>query len=308
MRHTTGAKSTPIGTPSTGVDLAVLPVFVAVAREASFAGAARRLGLDRSRVSRVIATLESALGQVLFVRTTRSVRATPEALELLERVEPALATLHGALDRAGDRSSDAPRGEVVVTSSPEVARELVAPLVPGFRTAHPGVHVRLVATESVLDLAKHGIDLALRLGRPGQGSGVARRIATLGAAFYAAPSYLERRGVPRGPDDLARHEGLWPSPPRGTAAFGGSRDRAATAAVTGDFAFLAAVARAGGGIALLPSFLAEDDVARGQLVRVLDGPTAMRTPLYLVTRSERPLPARVTALQRTLVAGLARGR
>lgn len=331
MKHHTAAKRTPIAGPApradrerppsplapplkvvsgafAALDLAALPVFVAVARDSSFALAARRLGLDRSRVSRIIGALEAALGLVLFVRTTRSVRATPEAIELLERIGPALATIRSALDRAGDRADDAPRGEVVVTASPEVARVLVAPLIPGFRAANPGVQVRLLATDDVLDLARAGVDLALRLGRPGPASGVAKRIATLGAGFFAAPAYLTRRGVPRSRDDLAAHEGLWPAPPKGTTAFVARNDRPPAAAVSGDFSFLAAVARAGGGVALLPTFLADEDVAQGRLVRVLGEAVSERTALYLVTRPERPLPARVAALHRYLVQGLGAGR
>lgn len=281
-----------------------LPVLAAVAHEGSFALAARRLGVDRSRVSRVIGEVEAALGTVLFMRTTRAVRLTAEGAALLDQVAPALATIARALEGASD-AAEGPRGTVVVTASPEVARGLVAPLLPGFRRSFPGVQVQLVASDAVLDLARHGVDLALRLGRQGTASGVARRLGTVAAGFFAAPTYLERRGVPRALGDLVHHDGLWPTPPRGTAAFDLGHGPPPPAAITADFASLAAVARAGGGVALLPTFLAAEDVEAGRLVRVLAEVAAPKAALYLVARPERPRPARTAALHRWLVDNLA---
>lgn len=296
MKHKTVADDAP------RPPLEALPVFLAVARLQSFSGAALALRLDRSRVSRIIAQLERRLGVPLFARSTRHVRPTPEGLELLDRVGPAMTSLEQAFERLG-HLADTATGMVTLTTSPDLARHLVAPLLPGFRQAHPGVRVEVIATEAVVDLTHDGIDLALRLGRPGRLAGVARKLAPLPAAFFAAPSYLERRGVPRAAADLANHETLWPRPPRDTVAFGADTTTP-TASITADFGTLAAVARAGGGVALLPLFLAHEDVASGRLVRVLDAPSAP-TPLYLVSRPERPLPPRVTALSRHLVGALA---
>jgi DNA-binding transcriptional LysR family regulator len=297
MKHQTVVRNASQPPPP----LEALPVFIAVARLQSFSAAATSLNLDRSRVSRIIAAMEDRLGLPLFSRTTRHTRLTPEGLELLERIAPAMTTLEQAFGHL-DRLADTATGSVTLTASPDLARHLVAPLLPGFRQAHPNVRVELVSTEAVLDLTQDGIDLALRLGRPGRLSGVARKLTTLPAAFFASPTYLERRGLPRTLPDLIHHETLWPRPPRDTAAFGADRS-APAASITADFGTLAAIARAGGGIALLPAFIANDDVLGGRLVRVLDAP-APPTPLYLVSRPERPLPPRVTALSRHLVGAL----
>ncbi len=296
MKHQTVVQNAP----RPGPPLDALPAFLAVARLQSFSAAAAALGLDRSRVSRIIARLEERLAIPLFTRSTRHVRLTPEGLELLERVGPAMFTLEGAFERIHDLAGTA-TGTVALTASPDLARLLVAPHLPGFRRAHPNVRVELIATDSVLDLTVEGVDLALRLGRPGRVSGVAKKLTTLPAAFFAAPSYIERRGLPRGPSDLAHHETLWPRPPRDTAAFGAGA--APLASITADFGTLAAIARAGGGVALLPTFLTHEDVASGQLVRLFDAPGAP-TPLYLVSRPERPRPPRVAALAAHLVGAL----
>jgi len=296
MKHQTVVENASRSAPP----LDALPVFLAVARVQSFSAAAATLDLDRSRVSRIISALEERLAIPLFTRSTRHVRLTPEGLELMERIAPAMLTLEGAFERL-HQLADTATGSVTLTASPDLARILVAPHLPGFRRAHPNVRVELIATDSVLDLTAEGIDLALRLGRPGRVSGVAKKLTTLPAAFFAAPSYLERRGLPRGLSDLAHHETLWPRPPRDTAAFGAGA--APLASVTADFGTLAAIARAGGGVALLPTFMTQDDLASGHLVRLFDAPGGP-TPLYLVSRPERPRPPRVAALAGHLVSAL----
>lgn len=296
-------QQTIVESASMAAPLDALPVFLAVARLRSFSAAATQLNLDRSRVSRIIASLEERLGAALFTRTTRHVRLTPEGLELQGRVAPAMVALTEAFARL-DHLADHAVGTVSLTTSPDLARYLVAPHLPSFRQAHPQIRVVLHTSDALLDLTTDNVDLALRLGRPGPLSGVARRLTTLSAAFFASPTYLERRGFPRSLAELSHHETLWPDPPRKTAAFGAeSTSSVAPASVSADFGTLAAIARAGGGLALLPTFLAQDDLANGRLVRVLDAP-GPPTPLYLVSRPERPQPPRVRALQRHLIAAL----
>ncbi|HRE91043.1 MAG TPA: LysR family transcriptional regulator, partial [Myxococcota bacterium] len=206
MKH----QSVAVFAPDSAADrppLDALPVFLAVAHLQSFSAAAKVMRVDRSRVSRVVAELEARLGVPLFSRTTRQVRLTPEGLELQERVRPAMAALIEAFAHVGDLAAHT-TGVVSLTTSPDLARHLIAPLLPGFRQANPTIRVELHTSEAVLDLTEQGIDLALRLGRPGRASGVARKLTTIPAAFFAAPSYLERRGIPRALGELSHHETL----------------------------------------------------------------------------------------------------
>ena len=290
------------------MDLDPLRTFQAVAEAASFTGAARRLRLDKSRVSRVVSRLEATLGAALFVRTTRAVRLTPEGARLLREVAPHLDGLARALAGAADRTAPL-AGEVVVTATPDLGRALLAPALAAFRIRYPGVRVRVLLGHEVLDLAAAGVDLALRAGRPGPGSHLAQRVGVVEAGFFASPGYLARSGEPRTRADLARHEGLWPEPPRGQRSFATAEGAAPPPPAVGcaDFGFLAALARAGGGVALLPAHLAAEDLAAGRLVRVLPGERLEAAPLYLVARPERPLAGRVAALRAHLVAALGAG-
>lgn len=283
------------------MDLNQLRVFQQVAQSASFARAAGTLRMDRTRVSRVIAALEASLGTRLLLRTTRRVQLTAEGEALLRQIAGPLHALeHAAAAVPAQRVVLS--GEVSLTATADVGRTLVAPLLPQFRARHPAVSVRLVLTDELLG-PDHGVDLALRLGRPGGQSVVARKLRRLEAGFYAAPSYTARRSEPRSTADLAEHERLWPVV-RGKRSFAAGRPPPPPTVACNDFGTLAELACAGAGVALLPTFLAARHLARGELVRVL--PTvAMRTaPLYLVSAPPAQLAARVMALRTLLLEEL----
>lgn len=281
-------------------DLELLRAFVAVARRRSFTAAARELGVDKSKLSRQLRALEAHLGVALLSRTTRAVTATAEGASLLGRIEPHLDGLVVALGDGGARER---AGTVTLTAPADLARALLGPVLATFRVRHPAITLELRVESELTDLVRAGVDLALRVGRPGAGSLVARRLRTLSAGFFASPDYLRRRGVPRAPAELAHHERLWPGAVPGRVSFASDR-RASPSVACSDFGVLGAIARAGGGIALLPLHAAEDDLKAGRLVRVLPAAVFRDAPLYLVSRPERPVPPRVAALRQHLLDAL----
>lgn len=288
----------------TTVSFDALRVFQAVAEAQGFTRAAVKLGLDKAAVSRTVRALEASMQAALLVRSTRSVRLTPEGEALFRRVAPLLAGLEVAVTQVPERAA-IPSGEVVLTTTPDLGRALVAPALASFRRRFPGVTVTVHLAHDVVDLMREGVDLALRVGRPGPGSAIARKVGELQAGFYASPEYLARRGVPESLEALAGHDGLWPSPPRGQKAFGVGAPPPSASVRCGDFGFLLELAKAGGGVALLPAFLAAREVAAGALARVLPATSLGGAPLYLVSRPLKPLPARVVALRQHLLEALA---
>lgn len=284
------------------MDLDRLQVFQRVAQAGSFVAAARALRLDRARVSRVVAALEADLGVRLFVRTTRKVAMTREGLALHQRITAPLGELERAVAAVPDQRA-IPTGEVAVTATMDVGRVLLAPLIPAFRARYPAVTLRLVLADEVVPLTDD-VDLALRVGRPGATSVVARRLRALDAGFFAAPAYLARRGTPHEVRDLAGHDGLWPVS-RGRHAFTPASPPPPPAVACADFGALAELACAGGGVALLPTFVAARHVARGELIRVVPAVTLGGAPLYLVSAPVAHLPARVRAVRDYLAAALA---
>lgn len=277
--------------------------FCVLAEHGSFTLAARVLGVDKSKVSRDVAVLEGALGTLLAVRTTRSFRLTPEGQTLYERAAPAFGALGAALDFVSEGRA-LPSGEITLTTTPELAREVLARVLVRFRARYPGIQLRLILHNALVDLAKDHVDLALRVGRPGTGAGTARKLAELRSGFFGAPSYLGRRGVPARIEALSDHEGLWPSPARGQKSFSFDGRVPKPAFECSDFEMLRQLGLAGAGIALLPEFLARRDVESGALVRVLEAVTLGAGPLFLVSQAPRKLSARVTLLREFLLREL----
>ncbi|MCP3165608.1 LysR family transcriptional regulator [Myxococcus qinghaiensis] len=277
-----------------------LTVFLTVAQTRGYTQAARRLGLDKGHVSRVVRALETELGMVLLTRTTRAVALTAAGEQLLAKISEPLAALESATASLEDRPVT-PSGLVTVTTTPDLGRTVVAPLVAAFRTRYPAVRVRLLLESSVVALPATRSDLALRVGTLRPGPLKARKLGTLEAGFFASPRYLASRGSMKSLAELARHDGLWPSPQAGRKSFASKRDAPPAAVECEDFGALLELARSGGGVALLPVFLAARDVAQGTLVRVLSDLTFPGAPLSLVTIPERPLPPRVAALRDVLV-------
>lgn len=281
-----------------------LMAFQAVAQHRSFTKAAAQLGVDKSRVSRVVRGLEQSLRQGLVVRSTRTVTLTPEGEALFTRVSPLLAGLTDALSAAPDRPA-VPSGEVTLTTTPDLGRAVVAPVLASFRQRFPAVTVRVVLSHDVVDLMGRGVDLALRAGHPGSGSFLARKVGVLEAGFFASPSYLERRGTPVDVESLQQHDGLWPDVPRGQRSFAPGMAPPKPSVQCSDFTFLAELARLGAGIAVLPTFVARPFVATGTLTRVMPALSLSKAPLFLVSRPVKPAPPRIRALSEWLVQHLA---
>ncbi len=280
-----------------------LQSFVAVAQTNSFTKAAKRLCIDKSKVSRDVRAVEVLLRVPLIVRSTKAVRLTPEGEELFRRLAPLLAEIEAAIHSIPDRAS-APSGEVTITTTPDLGRDLMAPVLVRFRARFPAVRVRVILTNELMDLFRDGVDLALRVGRPDGDDYVAKKLAELEAGFYAAPAYLKRTGPIDRLEHLLDHEGLWPTPPKGQTSFATLGSSRPPAVACTDFLLLAEMARSGGGVALLPTFLAARDEVAGALVRVLPAVTLRQAPLYLVSHQTRAVAPRVAALRSFLLEAI----
>ncbi|MEX0758859.1 MAG: LysR family transcriptional regulator, partial [Tistlia sp.] len=155
-----------------------LRIFVAVAEQAGFAAAARRLGLSPPAVTRAVAALEARLGARLLHRTTRIVRPTEAGQRFLADVRRIIAELEEAEASAAGAQSD-PRGTLAVTAPVLFGRRHVAPLVFAFRRAFPEVSVRLLLLDRVVDLIEEGQDVALRIAELPDSGLSALRVGTL---------------------------------------------------------------------------------------------------------------------------------
>jgi DNA-binding transcriptional LysR family regulator len=182
-----------------------LTAFVAVATHRSFRGAADALGTAPSTLSHAMRALEERLGVRLLNRTTRSVAPTEAGFQLLQRLQPALASLDDALDGVA-----ALRGKIAGTvriNAPRLAAMLlVRSVLPVMAERHPDVTVDLVAEGKLIDIVAGGFDAGMRLMGSIPGDMIAVPLgAPLRFLCVAAPKYLERAGVPKTPDELKHH-------------------------------------------------------------------------------------------------------
>jgi DNA-binding transcriptional LysR family regulator len=277
-----------------GVGLGELGAALAVAREGSFRGAARVLGLSTTALSNAVAKLETRVGVRLFNRTTRSVSLTDAGRAFVEQAGPALRDLHGAMEAARAQQAP-PSGTLRINAFASGAREILATLILEFLRRHPAVHVDLVTEGKLVDIVADGFDLGVRradmvpadmiavpLGRPQR------------HAVVASPVYFSQHGTPRAPMDLGRHRCLRTRLPNGALLRWHFERRGETVLVdvdgpiTLDEASLARLAVLQGvGIGFFLEQDVRDDIAAGRLVRVLDDWTPPIADLCLCYPSRR---------------------
>jgi LysR family transcriptional regulator for bpeEF and oprC len=182
-----------------------LAFFTAAVDAGSFAGAARRLRVTPSAVSRRVAQLERTLGAELLTRTTRSLRLTDDGRAFYERCGRALGELREARDALA-RTSRAPAGVLRVDAGVALGRELLVPRMPELLARYPAIGLELTLRDQLVDPLAEGLDVVVRIGPLRDSSLVARRLGESRLAVCASPAYLRRRGVPKRPTDLARHD------------------------------------------------------------------------------------------------------
>lgn len=178
--------------------------FVQAADAGSFAAAARVLGISSAAVGKNIAGLEKALGVRLMNRTTRTMNLTEEGQAFLHQARRGLEALDSAT-QAAIAHSGTPIGSVRISTSVGFGREQLTPVLPGLLEKYPGLSVEVDFDDRVIDLIHDGYDMALRGGRIADSSLVSRPICHFNLVLVAAPAYLARYGIPRKPEDLARH-------------------------------------------------------------------------------------------------------
>lgn len=179
-------------------------LFIRVAELGTLSAAARERNEPVSQVSRAIARMESALGVLLLHRTTHGLSLTDEG-------DTFFAHARRMLDIAAEMESElggkraGPSGLVRVSVSPILAQMVIVPSLTGLYERHPGLQLDILADDRATDLARDGIDIAVRAGVDNAESLVVRQVGEHGRNLYASPAYLDKVGIPQTPGDLARH-------------------------------------------------------------------------------------------------------
>lgn len=278
--------------------LEALRVFVQVAEAQSFSEAARRGGVSKALASKYVGWLEERLGARLLNRTTRRVSLTEAGAACLISSRRLLED-YAALIEDTAESQQSARGLLRIAGPKVFGEDVLAGLVADFMRDHPRIQVDLALEERTVDLIGEGYDLAIRIGRLTDSSLVARRLVDFPYLICAAQDYLERRGTPQEPAELAQHDCIVNSAisPTGQWEFriGGrltqvsvpTRARATTARA------VATLVRAGLGVGLCLKSTVVDDLENGALVPLLAPFQAYDRSVYAVYPHRAHLPAKV---------------
>ncbi len=289
--------------------LANIETFIAAVHAGSFAGAARQLDVSPALVGRRIAALEEHFGVRLIERTTRSQRLTAAGEAFLARAE-ALVEAAADLEEATRGERAALAGRIRVSGPTTIGINRLTPLVASFQRSNPGVTVDLSLSDRRVDLIAEGFDFAVRVGELHPSNLIARRVATYRFAVCAAPSWVERYGLPQRPEDLAHRQCIlnrnmrphnkWPfEGPDGPVSVevGGGVE-----IDNGEAQLRAALF--GAGVVYLPVELVGDAIKQGRLVRLLPDWPTMTMPVQILYPERRFVPARVSALMDKVATGL----
>lgn len=275
--------------------------FVRVVESGSISGAAERLGVAKSAVSRRIAELEERLGAQLFRRTTRRLNLTDTGRVFHERCARILADVEEA-EQAVSLEHAALRGTLRVAVPLSFGLLHLTPAITEFMTIHPHVEFDLDFNDRQVDLLQEGFDVAIRIAQLSDSTLIARRLATVQHVVCASPEYLARCGTPRCPQDLTRHTCLVYSndPTPAVWSFqtpGGGEGSVKVPVVlrasSGEFLRQAAVA--GHGIIMEPSFIVYQAIESGLLSPILRDYVWPRINAYAIYPPTRHLSHRVRA-------------
>lgn len=266
-----------------------LHTLLAIAREGTLAGAARRLRVNHSTVFRRLGAIEARLETRLFERQGGSYVTTTAGEDLLrtaERVEAEVEALERRLSGQDLRLT----GSLRLTAPDDLAEIVVMPLLAEFRRAYPDITVELAVDNRMLNLTRREADIALRPTRRPPETLAGRRIGALASAVYGAA------GAGARPEDPAQRWIAWEEgagPPLVTRWLSDKVDRHVIGYRSNSLLNQASAVRAGLGCALLPCFLGDSDT---RLVRAGDPLPELDTELWLLTHPDLQRTARIRAL------------
>ena len=278
-----------------------MEIFAAVTDAGSISGAADRLDMAKSAVSKRLSDLEIRLGVSLMSRTTRRLSLTDAGAEFYRHCVAILAEVAAA--EAGVTEADAElSGPVRIAAPLSFGLQHLGPVLVKFMQRHPAVNVTMDFNDRQVDLVAEGFDLGIRIAKLGDSTLVARKLTPVRVLICASPAYWAANGRPKEPADLKNHLALryslsaqrnWtftaPDGTRGSVTV-------PTQHAANNGAFLRDAAVAGLAIVRLPAFLVHEQITARELEPVLLDYRWNDIHAWAVYPRTRRLPARVRAL------------
>jgi len=280
--------------------LEAMSIVLAVAEAGSLSAAARHLNTPPATASRKITELEQHLRAKLFDRSSRKLTLTDSGLSYVGALKRILGDLSEA-DRAAAGEYTKPTGELIVTAPAALGRLYLIPILAEFLRTYPEIDVRLLLWDRVLSLPDEHVDVALRVGELPDSSLIALRVGTIRRIVCASPAYLEARGTPKTPEDLAGHDRIVHEGFLGPYVWKFVRDgtdlevTAQPRLVVTNIEAACDAARAGIGLTQAFSYHVKASLEEGTLTTVLDAFQPAPRPVNLVYTAGRFMPIKLRA-------------
>ena len=289
-----------------------LQSFVTAIAEGSLSAAARRLGLSQPAVSQHLSQLEAETGRALVIRSRRGVTPTPAGQIVLRHSKDILGS-YASLKENLDILSGEVSGTITVSANVLFNRLVMLPVFARVVADHPRLTLKLLPTDTFVELDREAVDMALRTGEPGPGGfGVVRRVGLIDMALIATPSYLEKAGRPSCPAELAAlnyiqfrddpeqtHLDLLiegqAQPVPVTRAFGAQSADLLVHAIMTDL-----------GMARLPRFAITEELSAGRFIEILPETPPTPKPIFLLQHPDAVDLARNKVLRQLIFEQLSR--
>jgi LysR family glycine cleavage system transcriptional activator len=284
--------------------IGLLSAFEAAARTASFTAAARELNLTQSAISRQIRALEEQIGVALFHRERQTVRLTPAGEAYARDIRDALRRISTA---SLNLRANPQGGTLNLAILPTFGTRWLAPRLPDFLSRHPGITVNLATRLVEFDFRLDTMDAAIHFGAPDWPGTNHLMLSTETVMPMASPAFLAAHPVDGDPQALRAlpllHITSRPDAWERWLSSNGVADHGVTGMLFDQFATMAQAAMSGLGVALLPTFLVEREIERGELVPVIDRLMRSREAYHLVWPDDRERYPPLTAF-RTWLSGI----
>jgi DNA-binding transcriptional LysR family regulator len=278
-----------------------LHLFCRIVELGSLRAAGEEIGTDPSSVTRRLSSLEERLGTRLIARSRVRSTATEAGQRYYRELKVLLEQLSAVEEDIGNIAA-VPRGVLRVAAPSVFGARHVGPWLHELQREAPGLAIELVLTDRALDLVENGIDLAVRIGVLPDSSLTALRLGAMHTVLVAAPSYLERAGIPRAPRDLERHQFILHAGELqgATLALTGPGKRNLRLLCKSQFTVssilgVSEAVLAGAGVNAGPRWLYADPIKRGELVHVLPAWSPPTFPIHALTLPGRYRPAKIAA-------------
>ncbi|WP_013324140.1 LysR family transcriptional regulator [Gloeothece verrucosa] len=276
-----------------------IKAFTQVIKAGGFAAAAREMNLSRSMVNKLVINLENELGVQLLQRTTRQVTPTATGLAFYERCLSILAELEEA-ELAVSQLQREPKGILKINAPMSFGTLHLAPAIADFMLQYPDLQVQLTLEDRFIDPIAEGFDVTVRICKPFQAAGlIVHPLVGVKQVLCAAPSYFDKRGIPKHPKELGEHSCLhygYLAAGNQWKLFGPKGE--CTVNINGVLCSnngeaLCSAALKGLGIVLLPTFIIGDELKTGSLVQVLPDYFGLELFVYVIYPTNRHLSIKI---------------